>query len=175
VDVESLEKQSQRVSAEDSIAVEQHSISKATWRSVMIPGWGQMYNRKYWKAGLVWAGMATSIGFAIFNHQESARFRDAYDIRIDDNPNTSDEFEGLYTDDQLIVLETTYRRWRDLSIIITVGIYAYNILDAHVDAQLFYFDVSDDLSFELQPTILNSQPGVFSPTTPGLSLTIYGP
>lgn len=146
--------QAEDIPAEVQSAILEHSISKATWRSVMVPGWGQLYNKKYWKAPIVWAGLGTSIGFAIYHHGNYVEFRDAYNIRVDGDPNTTDPYEGLYTANQLITIQTTYRRWRDLSIIIAVGVYAYNILDAYIDAHLFYFDISDDLSMVLQPTLI---------------------
>jgi hypothetical protein len=145
----------------------EHSISKATWRSVILPGLGQIYNRKYWKAPIIWAGMGTSIGFAIYHNKNYKEFRDAYNIRVDDNPETQDPYEGIYTANQLITIQTTYRRWRDLSIIITVGVYAYNILDAYIDAHLFYFDISDDLSLLIEPTLLANPMAVWS-GSPGL-------
>lgn len=134
--------------------IRSHSTATATWRSVMLPGWGQLYNRKWWKAPVVWAGMGTTIGFAIFNHGEYKHFRSAYEVRIDNDPNTTDIYEGIYSSSQLITIQTTYRRWRDLSIILTVAAYALNILDAHIDAHLFYFDITDDLSLQWQPTLL---------------------
>lgn len=162
------------VSPEMQARVEEHSVSKATWRSVMLPGWGQLYNKKYWKAPIVWAGMGTTIGFAIYHHQNYIEFRDAFNIRIDDDPNTSDNYEGIYTDNQLITIQTTYRRWRDLSIILAVGVYALNILDAYIDAHLYYFDISDDLSMNLKPILMND-PFASGMGSPGISLQLHWP
>ena len=160
----------EKISREDSLKINEHSIATATWRSTMIPGWGQLYNKKYWKAPVVWAAMGTTIGFAVFNHGEFKRYQNALDLRVDGNSETIDEFEGLYNNNQLILLENTYRRWRDLSIILTVGVYALNILDAYVDAHLFYFDVSDDLSLQIQPTLWQV-PGA-AQTGSGLKLSL---
>jgi len=167
----SLEKNAERLSAEDSIQVVEHSIKKATWRSVMLPGWGQLYNKKYLKAPIIWAGMGTTIGFAIYNHQQYLGYRDAYNIRIDDDPETTDEYVDLYTGAQLITLENTFRRWRDLSIILTIGVYAYNILDAYVDAHLFYFDISDDLSMKIHPSMQNNTAFLGSNLVPSMRVS----
>jgi len=171
-DLASLKQNAERLSAEDSAKVVEHSIKKATWRSVMLPGWGQLYNKKYLKAPIIWAGMGTTIGFAIYNHQEYLSYRDAYNIRIDDDPETTDQYLNIYTASQLITLENTFRRWRDLSIILTVGVYAYNILDAYVDAHLFYFDISDDLSMQLQPSLQNGMAFFGSSVVPSLQLSL---
>ena len=116
--------------------------------------------------------MGTTIGFAIYNHQEYLSYRDAYNIRIDDDPETTDQYLNIYTASQLITLENTFRRWRDISIILTVGVYAYNILDAYVDAHLFYFDISDDLSMQLQPSLQNGMAFFGSSVVPSLQLSL---
>ena len=73
----------------------------------------------------------------------------------DGDPNTIDEFNGRYTADYLKKLRDNYRRNRDLCIIITAGLYLLNIIDAHVDAHMKEYDISDDLSMNLEPTMVN--------------------
>lgn len=142
--------------AQDSLVksakqVKRHSPKKAALFSALLPGAGQAYNRKYWKMPLIYAGFA-GLGYAIqFNNKKYALYRDAYRLRVDSDPNTIDAFDGLYSNTDLVTLKNSYHRYRDLSIIGAVALYFLNIIDANVDAHLFTFDVSDDLSFNFQP------------------------
>ena len=79
-------------------------------------------------------------------------------------------YTGVYSKDQLNTLQHYYHRYRDLSVIGAAALYLLNIVDANVDAHLFTFDVSEDLSFRLHPTLINS--AYVNPYTAGLSLTI---
>jgi hypothetical protein len=126
-----------------------HNPTKAVILSAIIPGTGQLYNRKWWKAGLFWAGLGAGIYAIHFNETEMMRYRGAY---IDRNNGQVDEFP-FYSDDQLEVLYNFYRRNRDLSILITTGVYFLNILDAYVDAKLVDFDVSDNLTMRIEPSV----------------------
>lgn len=129
-----------------------HSPLKATLMSTVVPGLGQVYNKKYWKVPIVYAGIGTSLYFAISNHNEYSRFRKAYLIRIDSDANSIDEFEGVLTEDNLRKNMDVYRRNRDFSYLIAGLIYVFNIVDAAVDAHLFTFPVNDNLSLNFQPT-----------------------
>lgn len=134
-----------------------HSVKRATVLSASFPGLGQFYNKKYWKMPLVYGAMGTTIYFAIDNHRQYRRFLDAFYIRIDEDPNTFDEFVNIYTrESQLIELQDYYRKYRDFNIILTGFTYALQIIDAHVDAHLFYYNIDDNLSFDWQPTIIQS-------------------
>ena len=132
-----------------------NSVKKATTLSTICPGAGQIYNKSYWKVPIVLGGLAT-MGFVIdFNNRGYERFKLAYDLENDGNDNTVDEFNGRYSADYLRRLRNNYRRNRDLCIIIAAGLYLLNIVDAHVDAQLKDYDISDDLSMTLEPTMMN--------------------
>ena len=132
-----------------------NSVKKATTLSTICPGAGQIYNRSYWKLPILLGGMAT-MGYVIdFNNRGYERFKLAYDLVTDDNPDTVDEFNGRYSDEYLRKMKNNYRRNRDLCIIITAGLYLLNIIDAHVDAQMKDYDISDDLSMTLEPTVVN--------------------
>ncbi len=134
---------------------ETHSVKKATMRSVIFPGLGQAYNKKYWKMGVIYAGMGTAIYFAVDNNQQYQLYRDAFFARIDDDPNTIGGGDSdLYNERQLIELQNIYRRWRDLSIILCAAVYGLNIIDAHVDAHLFYYDVSENLNLSWEPALI---------------------
>ena len=148
------------------------NVKKATTLSMICPGAGQIYNGSYWKAPIVIGGFASMIYVIDWNNRGYQRFRTAYNLRVDyDNalkeynaatdktgltkPSPTDEFRGRYTADYLKNLKNSYRRNRDLSIIITAGVYLFNVIDAHVDAHLRDYDISDDLSMDVQPHIGN--------------------
>lgn len=130
-----------------------HSPKLATILSAVAPGAGQIYNRKYWKLPIIYGAFAGLIYGAVWNHQQFRTYKDAYLLRIDDDPTTIDEFEGQYSDENLLSLQANYRKNRDLCFIFTGVIYALNIVDAVVDAHLFDFDVGEDLSMKVEPMV----------------------
>ncbi|WGD35067.1 DUF5683 domain-containing protein [Olleya sp. YS] len=122
------------------------SPSRAAFYSAILPGLGQAYNKKYWKIPIVYAALGTGIYFYIDNNKEYNRARDAYKRRLAGF--SDDEFQGRLTDDGLIEAQKTLRRNKELSLLITVGIYALNIIDANVDAHLLQYNISNDLSLK---------------------------
>lgn len=137
----------------DSAKIRTHSPTKATLMSMVVPGLGQVYNKKYWKLPIIYGGIGTSLYFAFSNNKEYKRFRSAYLIRIDDDASTVDEFEGILTDANIRTNMDVYQRNRDFSYIIAGLIYVFNIVDATVDAHLFTFPVNDNLTFHFQPSM----------------------
>lgn len=139
-----------------SVETEQtrHSVAKATWYSTALPGLGQVYNRKIWKVPIIYTGLGICTYLAIDNNRQYQDFLGAFYQRIDSTQ--SDVYEGIYTPEQLIQLQNIYRKWRDLAIIVGVVIYALNIVDAHVDAHLFEYNVNRDLSLRLEPGIMHN-------------------
>ncbi len=131
------------------------SVKKATTLSTICPGAGQFYNKSYWKVPIVMGGFATMAYVIDFNNRGYQRFKLASDLVSDGDDSTIDEFNGRYDADYLNNLKRSYRRNRDLSLIITAGLYLLNIVDAHVDAHLQDYDVSDDLSMNLEPIFTN--------------------
>lgn len=122
--------------------------------SAVVPGAGQIYNRKYWKAPVIWAA-AGAVGYLIYsNHQTYTQYRDALRLRTDNDPATIDAFEQTLTENDLLTLQDAARRSRDLWIILTSLGHALNVVDAVVDAHLATFDVSDDLSMRFSPSII---------------------
>lgn len=144
----------------DSLKVKRpHSPTLASILSAVAPGAGQIYNKKYWKLPIIYGGMGGLIYAGVWNHGKHVLYKDAYLLRIDDDPNTVDQFDGQFTDANLRDLQATYRRNRDLSFIFLGVVYALNIIDATVDAHLFDFDVTEDLSLQIVPKtepVLNS-------------------
>ena len=166
------------------------NVKKATTLSMICPGAGQIYNGSYWKAPIVIGGFASMVYVVDWNNRGYQRFRTAYNLRVAyDNalkeynaatdktgltkPSPTDEFRGRYNADYLKNLKNSYRRNRDLSIIITAGVYLLNVIDAHVDAHLKDYDISDDLSMDVAPHVGNvytAQSG--SVNTYGLGINI---
>lgn len=153
------------IAQEDSIKVKKHSPKRAALYSTIIPGLGQAYNKKYWKIPIVYAGIGACAYFANFSQGRYNEFRDAWTTLNATDPNGSMEFDGYtYTLNGLETGKNYYRRNRDLFTIFTAGVYIINIIDASVDAHLFDFDVSDDLSFHIQPVALQfANTGSISP------------
>jgi len=126
-----------------------HSPRKALLMSAILPGLGQAYNKKYWKIPIIYAGFA-GIGYAIFfNQHQYSIYKTAFYNRSYGIP---DNFP-LYTQNDLLTLDNYYHKYRDLSIICAGLLYVLNLVDANVDAQFFTFDVSDNLSFQIQPYV----------------------
>lgn len=151
--------------SQDSTVVITHSPRKATILSAVVPGAGQVYNKKYWKVPIVYAGLGTCVYFIDRNNRKFQQYKDALIAINDDDPNTLNTTP--YSESQLDELQETYRSWRDLSWIICAGVYALQIIDANVDAHLFYFDAGQDISFHVQPSIQFT-----GRVNPGLSLNL---
>lgn len=133
-----------------------HSPKKAAIMSALLPGLGQAYNKKYWKIPVIYAGFAGLVYALNYNQTKYIRYRDAYKYRIDNDPTTIDNYVGIYRDGDLFTLQKAYNRYRDLSVMGTTLLYLLNIIDASVDAHMFTFDVGDDLSFHIQPTLIKT-------------------
>lgn len=130
------------------------SPARASFYSAVLPGLGQIYNKKYWKAPIVWAGIGTSVYFYIDNDKEFNRYRTAYKLSLAGKPHEFDGVNGTnLSDDVLIRAQNLYKKNRDLSLFITIGLYALNILEANIDAHLPDKALDTDLSFK--PSLFN--------------------
>lgn len=138
-------------------------VKKATTLACIFPGAGQIYNRSYWKVPFVVGGFASMIYCIDWNNRGYQRFKKAYALLADyeahpdnypDGP--TDEFRGRYSASFIRNLRNNYRRNRDLCIIISGALYILQIVDAHVDAHLKDYDISDDLSMNLEPLVENT-------------------
>lgn len=133
--------------------------SKAAFYSAILPGLGQIYNKRYWKVPIVWGAIGTGIFVYSFNNTEYNRARDAFKRR--QVGFTDDEFydingDGSGPDISLEALQDAQestQRDRDLSLLITIALYAFNIIDANVDAHLRQYNVDENLSLDFQPYI----------------------
>ncbi len=148
-----------------------HSPTKASLFSAIVPGLGQAYNQKYWKIPLIYVGIGIPLYFGIEQHNLFTEKRDAYLDRISgDSTDKYLEFGNFFSNDGLLESMDINRRNRDLMFIIAGVIYVLQIVDASVDAHLFYFDVSDDLSFHYSPTFYYDER--MKKTVQGLSLSL---
>ena len=141
-----------------------HSPKKATIMSVIIPGAGQVYNKKYWKVPIVWGGIGVALYASQLNRDYYHEYRENYLLSL----------EGNYTGNETsLSLQSTmnyYRQMMETSYVIAGAVYLLQILDANVDAQLMSFDVSDDLSMDVIPKAIPNQ---YNPTpTMGLTLAL---
>ena len=142
-------------------------INKATTLAMICPGAGQIYNKSYWRVPIVVGGFATTIYCIDWNNRGYQRFQKAYRLlsgyeALNGQPEkqqklypngSPDEFNGRYSASFLKNLRNSYRRNRDLCIILTAGLYILQIVDAHVDAHLRDYDISRDLSVSLTPAV----------------------
>lgn len=146
---------------------------RAVWLGAICPGLGQMYNRSWWKVPIVY-GALMGCGYAIMTTQGSyTEYKQAYlDLYFDNEAGTVTEdlsktYNAILPNGYTITLmggtsaylsklqnwQNTYRRYRDISIVATVVVYALTLVDAYVDAQLFDFDITPDLSMQVEPAL----------------------
>lgn len=158
---------------------------RAMWLSMVFPGGGQIYNRKFWKLPLVYGGVLGCIYAITWNGQMMKDYSQAWQDITDDDPNTKSYEEMLPLNYPISGRESQladmfkrkkdfYRRYRDLSIFFMVGVYILSVVDAYVDAELSTFDIGKDLSMQWKPTFIknmaltdNSMIG-----SPAISLTL---
>lgn len=136
---------------------------RAMWLAIVLPGAGQIYNRKYWKLPIFYGGFVGCAYAMRWNNQMYSDYSRAYIDISDDDPNTKsyENFIKLGNTLDNSNLEQwkakfksrkdRFRRWRDLSFFCMVGVYGLSIIDAYVDASLSQFDISDDLSLHVEP------------------------
>ncbi len=142
---------------------------RALWLALVLPGAGQIYNRKYWKLPLVYGGFLGCTYAFTWNQQMYSDYSQAYLDIMDDNPQTQsykdflppnydisgreDRYKEIFKNKK-----NTYRRWRDLSVFCFAGVYILSVIDAYVDAQLSEFDITPDLTMRFEPTVINTNP-----------------
>lgn len=157
---DSLAVTTDKVVVQDSVKREPINIlapSKAAFYSAVLPGLGQAYNKKYWKIPIVVGAITTGALIYDWNNKKYTRFREAYKSRLAGY--NTDEFWGTDADgmplnapkisnDGLIRAQKTYRKNKEISILVTIGLYALNIIDANVDAHLLQYNVDENLSLK---------------------------
>lgn len=152
---------------------------RALWLALVLPGAGQIYNRKYWKLPIIYGGFVGCTYALMWNQQMYKDYSQAYLDIMDDDPNTNsyldmlppryditgkeDQFKRIFKNKK-----DYYRKYRDLSIFCFVGVYILSVIDAYVDAQLSVFDISRDLSMRVEPAVINQKNGLTPNSALGL-------
>ena len=142
-----------------------HSPATATILSTVLPGAGQVYNKKYWKVPAVYALLGTLYFLVDWNNRGYIRFKRAIRLYPDN------EFGTARSLTELKLYRNIYRKNRDVSFAGLIGVYVLNIIDANVDGNLYNWNVSDDLSFHVEPTIINNNFAATVYTQPAFGLT----
>ncbi|MBP6609626.1 MAG: hypothetical protein KA206_00895 [Paludibacter sp.] len=147
----------------DSVVAFKPDPVKAVWLGAIIPGYGQIVNKSYWKLPIVYAGFLGCAYAISLNSTRYQTYKKAYFDKIDTNDNTNSYLNlpnGAKLSEQILKsVYDQYRRYRDLSIFFTVGYYAVTLIEAYVDAQLFDFDISSDISMHIRPALLKNEYG----------------
>ena len=159
---------------------------RALWLALVIPGGGQIYNRKYWKLPIVYGGFIGCLYAMNWNNTMYKDYSQALIDLVDNDPGTQSYNQFLHLGTQITPANASryedifkkrkdkFRRWRDLSFFVMVGVYALSVIDAYVDAELSVFDISDDLSLRVEPTIINnhSSANPFDASSVGLQCSL---
>ena len=156
---------------------------RALWLALVIPGAGQVYNRKYWKLPIFYGGFVGCVYAMTWNNQMYHDYAQAYRDIMDNDPTTQSYNNFLHLGATITPAneeryknifkqrKDRYRRWRDLSIFTTIAVYALSVIDAYVDASLSDFDISDDLSLHIAPTVISNK-SIATPNNPFRSSAI---
>ena len=144
---------------------------RALWLALVLPGAGQIYNRKYWKLPIFYGGFMGCIYALTWNNMMYKDYSQAYLDIMDTDPSTNSYNKFLHLGVKIDSSNDArfkeifknrkdkYRRWRDMSIFVMIGVYALSVIDAYVDAELSEFDISKDLSLEVRPTVISNHGG----------------
>lgn len=141
---------------------------KATWLALVIPGGGQIYNRKYWKLPIFYGGFAGCAYALTWNGKMYKDYSQAYKDAVNEKwssssitdllpPGYIDNVSKSQLTETLRKRKDTYRRYRDMSIFAFIGVYLLSVVDAYVDAELSNFDITPDLSMRVEPSVINTQ------------------
>jgi len=157
----------------DSVREKEHSPTKATIMSACLPGLGQFYNKKYWKIPIIYAGIGV-LGYVIyFNATEYNKYKGAYFEST--NGITTGQYSDLVnslTADQILASREFYNRNLEITFLLTAVWYGLNILDATVDAHLYTFNITDNLTMKVEPVLLPSTGFGFKPVG-GMKLCLH--
>lgn len=142
---------------------------RAMWMALVLPGAGQIYNRKYWKLPIIYGGFVGCAYAITWNNQMYHDYSQAYLDIMDDDPNTQSYNQFLHLGATIDASnidrykeifrkrKDKFRRWRDMGVFVMIGVYAFSVIDAYVDASLSEFDISDDLTLSVEPTVMNDK------------------
>lgn len=143
---------------------------KAALMSGFVPGLGQLYNRKYWKAPIVWGALGVTGYFLVDQHIQFIKFRDAYRSWVNDSVILPGFEQYSYNPNSLKIQRDNYERTRNILTIVAAVLWTLNIVDAAVDAHLSTFDVGPNLSMRIQPATFNT--AFYNQPAIGVSFTL---
>lgn len=150
-----------RLTAKQEAQIHKIIPRKATIRSLILPGLGQIYNRQYWKLPFIYGGLAAAIWAFQFNQQNYLKYNAAYDSAYHQAAINPTYGVKTFTVDGRVLSVTTlqqasnqYHQWRDLTVILTLAGWALNVVEANVAAHLKTFDLTDDISLRVSPKAL---------------------
>ena len=144
---------------------------RALWLALVLPGAGQIYNRKYWKLPIIYGGFIGCIYALTWNNMMYKDYSQAYLDIMDTDPGTASYNKFLHLGVEINSSNESrykeifknrkdkYRRWRDMSFFVMIGVYALSVIDAYVDAELSAFDISKDLSLKVEPAVIPNHGG----------------
>lgn len=141
--------------------------TKATWMALVFPGGGQIYNKKYWKLPIFYAGFAGCAYALTWNNRMYKDYSSAYKDAVNNNWTAKSITELIpkrylertsanQVTELLRKRKDTYRRYRDISVFAFIAVYALSVIDAYVDAELSNFDISPDLSMRVEPAVMDN-------------------
>ena len=145
------------VKGKTSDTVKTHSPRKATIRSAIVPGWGQAYNKKYWKIPIVYGALGTAAGFFIFNVKEYTDARNAYRYKVDTFPANDILIKPKFRPvdpEGIRQYRNGVRQNVDYSVLVFLILWGLNVVDATVDGHLKAFEVSENLSMQIKPSFI---------------------
>ncbi len=156
--------------AQDTTGKKKHNPKIATFRSAVLPGWGQAYNKKYWKIPIVYGALGTTAGVFLYNLKTYKLLRKAVIYRLDKDTSNdrliAPEFAGLSTE-SIRFYRNAYRQNIDYSVLVFLIFWGLNVVDATVDGHLKAFDVSPDIGMKIRPGFNSTTNGA------GLSLVFF--
>ena len=142
---------------------------KSTLYSILLPGLGQIYNGEYWKIPIYWGGMATALHFYSDNSRNYKRYKWIYEQLNSTDPDAQkpDRIDA----NTALVYRNLFRRYRDYSILATALVYVLQVVDANVFAYMQDFEMDDDISLRIEPTLITPE-FASAPPAPGFGLTL---
>lgn len=156
-----------KIPVDDSLMMKKHSPRRATIYSALVPGLGQIYNHKYWKLPILYAGFGIMGYFIYTNTDNYLEYQSAYIESKNGNFNGNyADLVNKYTQTELLNAAEYYHRNLEISVLITALWYVLNIIDATVDAHLYTYNINENLSLQVKPDLLlpaktnQFQPGV---------------
>lgn len=144
-----------RTGIADSSFITEHSHRKAVLYSLILPGLGQAYNKKYWKIPFIYGGAGAFLYYVSYNQMQYKKFRTAlFEQQVTQDPVEIDGYIYNYRD--LNTGRDYFRRYRDISIAGLAAMYLLNVIDAMVDAYFVRYDITDDLTFKMKPAVIQN-------------------